>query len=105
MPQESVFVRQCLGTELVSSASRNFTLQFGAFLDQAKAKSMTDQLAARGYALVAADAADGYGRTWHYVRLGGFADERAAALAASDLLEQTGIGAAVVRVSTTNAER
>lgn len=83
----------------------NFTLQFGAFLDQAKAKSMTDQLAARGYALVAADAADGYGRTWHYVRLGGFADERAAALAESDLLEQTGIGAAVVRVSTTNAER
>jgi hypothetical protein len=83
----------------------NFTLQFGAFLDPAKAKSMADQLAARGYSLVAPDAADGYGRTWHYVRLGGFADERAAALAASDLLEQTGIGAAVVRVSTMNAER
>ena len=83
----------------------NFTLQLGAFLDQAKAKSMADRLAARGYAPVAADAADGYGRIWHYVRLGGFADERAAALAESDLLEQTGIGAAVVRVSTTNAER
>jgi DedD protein len=92
------------GSSAVAQAG-NFTLQLGAFLDQAKAKSMADQLAARGYALVAADAADGYGRTWHYVRLGGFADERAAALAASGLLEQTGIGAAVVRVSTTNAER
>jgi cell division protein FtsN len=81
----------------------NFSLQFGAFLDQAKAKSAADQLAARGYAPVAVDAADGYGRTWHYVRLGAFADERAAALAASDLLAQAGIGAAVVRVSAANA--
>jgi cell division septation protein DedD len=83
----------------------NFSLQLGAFLDQGKAKSVADQLAAQGYAPVAADAGDGYGRTWHYVRLGAFADERAAALAASDLLEQTGIGAAVVRVSTANAGR
>lgn len=81
----------------------NFSLQFGAFLDQAKAKSAADQLAARGYAPVAVDAADGYGRTWHYVRLGAFADARAAVLAASDLLEQAGIGAAVVRVSAANA--
>jgi SPOR domain len=64
---------------------------------------VTEQLAARGYAPVSVDAADGYGRTWHYVRLGAFADERAAALAASDLFEQAGIGAVVVRVSAANA--
>jgi hypothetical protein len=51
------------------------------------------------------EAADGYGRTWHYVRLGAFADEHAAALAASDLLERAGIGAAVVRLSAANAGR
>jgi cell division protein FtsN len=78
-------------------------LQFGAFLDQAKAKSAADQLAARGYAPVSVDAADGYGRTWHYVRLGAFADQRAAALVASDLLAQAGIGAAIVRVAAANA--
>lgn len=81
----------------------NFSLQFGAFLDQAKAKSAADQLAARGYAPVSVDAADGYGRTWHYVRLGAFADQRAAALVASDLLAQAGIGAAIVRVAAANA--
>ena len=80
-----------------------FSLQFGAFLDQAKAKSAAAELAARGYPPVAVDAADGYGRTWHYVRLGAFADERAATLAASDLLAQAGIGAAVVRVAAANA--
>jgi cell division protein FtsN len=81
----------------------NFSLQFGAFLDQARAKSAADQLAARGYAPVSVDAADGYGRTWHYVRLGAFADQRAAALVASDLLAQAGIGAAIVRVAAANA--
>jgi cell division septation protein DedD len=86
-----------------ASQNGNFSLQLGAFLDEAKAKSLADQLTARGYAPVSVDAADGYGRTWHYVRLGAFADERAAALGASDLLEQAGIGAAIVRVSAANA--
>lgn len=81
----------------------NFSLQLGAFLDEAKAKSLAAQLATQGYAPVSLAAADGYGRTWHYVRLGAFADERAAAGAASDLLVQAGIGAAVVRVSAANA--
>jgi hypothetical protein len=66
---------------------------------------LVDQLAARGYSPAPIDAADGYGRTWHYVRLGAFGDERAAALAASDLLERAGIGAAVVRLSAANAGR
>jgi cell division septation protein DedD len=81
----------------------DFSLQVGAFLDAARAKSLADQLAARGDSPALIDAADGYGRTWHYVRLGAFADERAAALAASDLLARVGIGAAVVRVATANA--
>jgi DedD protein len=81
----------------------NFSLQLGAFLDETKAKSVAVQVATRGYAPVSVVAADGYGRTWHYVRLGAFADERAAALAASDLLVQAGIGAAVVRLSAANA--
>lgn len=81
----------------------DFSLQLGAFLDAAKAKSLTDQLATRGYSPASIDAADGSGRTWHYVRLGAFADERAAALAAADLVERTGIGAAVVRLSAANA--
>jgi DedD protein len=81
----------------------NFSLQLGAFLDETKAKSLAAQVATRGYAPVSVVAADGYGRTWHYVRLGAFADERAAAVAASDLLVQAGIGAAVVRVSAANA--
>jgi cell division septation protein DedD len=80
----------------------NFSLQFGAFLDQAKSKSAAAQIAARGYAPVSVDAADGYGRTWHFVRLGAFADEHAAALAASDLLAQAGIGAAIVRIAAAN---
>jgi DedD protein len=81
----------------------NFSLQLGAFLDETKAKSLVAQVATQGYAPVSVAAADGYGRTWHYVRLGAFADERAAAVAASDLLVRAGIGAAVVRVSATNA--
>lgn len=81
----------------------NFSLQLGAFLDEAKAKSLAAQLATQGYTPVSLAAGDGYGRTWHYVRLGAFADERAAAVAASDLLVQAGIGAAVVRVSAANA--
>jgi cell division protein FtsN len=83
----------------------DFSLQLGAFLDMAKAKSVADQLAARGYSPTSTEAADGYGRTWHYVRLGAFNDERAAALAASDLFERAGIGAAVVRLSAANAGR
>jgi cell division septation protein DedD len=83
----------------------DFSLQFGAFLDAAKAKALIGQLAARGYSPASVDAADGYGQMWHYVRFGGFADERAAALVASDLQQRTGIGAAIVRVSTANAER
>jgi cell division septation protein DedD len=83
----------------------DFSLQLGAFLDMTKAKSAADQLAARGYSPASTEAADGYGRTWHYVRLGAFNDERAAALAASDLFERAGIGAAVVRLSAANAGR
>jgi len=83
----------------------DFSLQLGAFLDAAKAKSLTERLAARGYSPTSIEAADGYGRTWHYVRLGAFADEVAAALAASDLLERAGIGAVVVRLSAANAGR
>jgi cell division protein FtsN len=86
-----------------SPQAGNFSLQLGAFLDEAKANSLAAQLAIQGYAPVSLAAADGYGRTWHYVRLGAFADERAAAVAASDLLVQAGIGAAVVRVSAANA--
>jgi cell division protein FtsN len=83
----------------------NFALQLGAFLDAAKAKSLADQLAVRGYSPASVDAADGYGRTWHYVRVGAFGDEHAAAQAASDLLERAGIGAAVVRLPGANAGR
>jgi cell division protein FtsN len=83
----------------------DFALQLGAFLDATKAKSLADQLAARSYSPALIEAADGYGRTWHYVRLGAFADEHAAALAASDLLERAGIGAAVVRLPAANAGR
>jgi cell division septation protein DedD len=83
----------------------NYSLQLGGFLDAAKAKSLADQTTARGYTPIAMDAADGYGRTWHYVRLGAFPDERAAALAASDLLERAGIGSVVVRLSATGAGR
>jgi cell division protein FtsN len=89
----------------VAPQSGDFSLQLGAFLDAAKAKSLADRLAARGYSPASIEAADGYGRTWHYVRLGAFADERAAALAASHLLERVGIGAAVVRLSAANAGR
>jgi cell division protein FtsN len=88
-----------------ASPAGEFGLQLGAFLNAAKAKLLVDQLAARGYSPAPIDAADGYGRTWHYVRLGAFGDERAAALAASDLLERAGIGAAVVRLSAANAGR
>ena len=83
----------------------DFSLQFGAFLDAAKAKSLIGQLAAQGYSPASIDVADGYGQMWHYVRFGGFADEHAAALAASDLLQRTGIGVAIVRISTANAGR
>ena len=55
----------------------DFSLQFGAFLDAAKAKSLIGQLAARGYSPASVDVADGYGQIWHYVRFGGFADEHA----------------------------
>jgi cell division septation protein DedD len=88
-----------------ASPAGEFGLQLGAFLNAAKAKLLVDQLTARGYSPAPIDAADGYGRTWHYVRLGAFGDERAAALAASDLLERAGIGAAVVRLSAANAGR
>ena len=81
----------------------SYSLQFGAFLDAAKAKSLTDQLAARGYATASIDALDGYGRTWHYIRFGAFRDESNAALAASDLLEKSGIASVVVRASPANA--
>jgi cell division septation protein DedD len=83
----------------------DFSLQFGAFLDATNAKSVISQLAARGYSPASIDVADGYGQLWHYVRLGAFPDERVAALAASELLERTGVGAAIVRVSTANAGR
>jgi DedD protein len=86
-----------------ASQAGNFSLQLGAFLDEAKAKSLAAQVATQGYAPISVAAADGFGRTWHYVRLGAFANARAAAVAASDLLVQAGIGAAVVRVSAANA--
>jgi cell division septation protein DedD len=81
----------------------SYSLQLGAFLDAAKAKSLTDQLAAQGYATASIDALDGYGRTWHYIRFGAFRDESNAALAASDLLEKAGIASVVVRASPANA--
>jgi cell division septation protein DedD len=81
----------------------DFSLQFGAFLDAANAKSLIGQLGARGYSPVSIDVADGYGHIWHYIRLGAFPDEQAAGRAASEVLERTGIGAAIVRVSAANA--
>jgi cell division septation protein DedD len=83
----------------------SYGLQLGAFLDAAKAKSLADLTTARGYTPIAIDAADGYGRTWHYVRLGAFADQRVAALTASDLLERAGIGSVVIRLSAADEGR
>jgi cell division septation protein DedD len=80
-----------------------FSLQLGAFLEAANAKSLSGKLAAQGYAPISVDSPDGYGHVWHYVRLGAFADDHAAALSASELLEQTGIGAAIVRGSAASA--
>lgn len=81
----------------------DFGLQFGAFLDSANAKSLLNQLTARGYKAASVEVPDGDGQIWHYIRLGGFADERTAAAAASAMLYQTGIGAAVIRLSAANA--
>jgi len=81
-----------------------YSLQLGAFLDASKAKSAADQLVARGYTPTAIDAADGFGRTWHYVRLGGYRDEDAAARA-SNQLARAGVGTAVVRPAAAHAER
>jgi cell division septation protein DedD len=81
----------------------NFSLQLGAFLDAANAKLLSGRLAAEGYAPMSIDAPDGYGHVWHYVRLGGFADERTASLTASEILERTGIAAIIVRGSATRA--
>lgn len=91
-------------TSGAASQAGQYSLQLGAFLDATKAKSVADQLAARAYTPIAIDAADGFGRTWHYVRLGAYRDEDAAARA-SDLLARAGIGAAVVRPAAAHAER
>jgi cell division protein FtsN len=80
-----------------------FSLQLGAFLDAAKAKSLAAELLARGYTSDAIDAPDGYGRAWHYLRLGAFPDEEAADRAAADLLLRAGIGATVIRSSAASA--
>jgi cell division septation protein DedD len=88
-----------------ATQSGSYSLQLGAFLDAVKAKLLADQIAARGYTPIAIDAADRYGRTWHYVRLGAFADERAASLGSADLLGRAGIGSVVVRLSAADAGR
>ena len=81
----------------------DFGLQFGAFLDSANATSLLNQLAVRGYKAASVEVPDGEGQIWHYIRLGSFADERTAAAAASAMLDKTGIGAAVIRLSAANA--
>lgn len=86
-----------------SAPAGDFGLQFGAFLDPANATSLLNQLAVRGYRATSVEVPDGDGQIWHYVRLGGFADERTAAAAASAMLYQAGIGAAVIRLSAANA--
>jgi cell division protein FtsN len=85
------------------SQGRNFSLQLGAFLDAADAKLLSGRLAAEGYVPVSTDVPDGYGHVWHYVRLGAFADEQAASLTASELLERTGIAPVIVRGSAASA--
>jgi DedD protein len=87
------------GAQASASQAGEYSLQLGAFLDAAKAKSLATELLARGYTPDSIDVADGDGRAWHYVRLGAFRDERAADRAAADLLVGTGIGAAVIRSS------
>ena len=82
-----------------ASQAGEYSLQLGAFLDAAKAKSLAAELLARGYTPDSIDAADGYGRAWHYVRLGAFPDEGAANRAAADLLVRAGIGGAIIRSS------
>jgi cell division septation protein DedD len=80
-----------------------FSLQVGAFLDAANAKLLSGRLTSEGYAPMSIAAADGYGHVWHYVRLGAFADEQAASLIASEILERTGIASVIVRGSATSA--
>lgn len=92
-----------IAAKLSASQAGEYSLQLGAFLEAAKAKSLTAELLARGYTPDSIDAADGYGRAWHYVRLGAFPDEQAADRAAADLLVRAGIGAAVIRSSAANA--
>jgi cell division protein FtsN len=91
-------------TNPAASQAEGYSLQLGAFLDATKAKSVAELLAARGFTPTAIDAADGFGRTWHYVRLGGYRDEDAAARA-SNQLARAGIGTAVVRPAAAHAER
>ena len=86
-----------------ASHAGEYSLQLGAFLDAAKAKSLAAELLARGYTPDSIEGADAYGRAWHYVRLGSFPDERAAEGAAAELLIRAGIGAAVTRSSAANA--
>lgn len=72
-----------------------FTLRVGAFADEAEAKVLVQELAARGHKSVAAPVAR-KGIVLHMVLLGRYAGRDAAAEAAAELKRKDGIASAVV---------
>ena len=84
--------------------SAPYALQLGAFLDRpdapgvaaGRAKALIAAATGQGFAAKAAPITDSEGRTWLAVRLGAYADEAAAAAAAGDLRQQTGLASTIV---------
>lgn len=78
-------------------SSGAFSIQVGAYRDQANAEQRASILRARGYEAVVVSGEDRKGQSWSRVRLGAYDDFAAANSAAKQLSSQLGLDAVAVR--------
>jgi cell division protein FtsN len=77
------------------AASSSYSVQVGAYLEQGEAQKVARELEDKGYTPKVFSGLDSEARTWYAVRIGSYANARAAGAAASNFSKQEGRGAAV----------
>jgi cell division protein FtsN len=70
------------------AAAPNYSVQVGAFADEAEARRLLSELENKGYTPAIYGGRDGGGRTWYTVRIGAYSTQHEAARAAQNFTRQ-----------------
>ena len=82
-------------SDALSVGTPNYSVQVGAYADEAEARRLLTELEHKGYTPTIYSGRDGGGRTWYAVRIGAYSTQQEAAHAAQNFTKQERLKATV----------